>query len=249
MPAITLDGVTYTYNIGPGTITLSGSGGSGYTYDVTTHELTITTALGGSFKIDMDDGQYSYTPSVTLSGTVTQQIGFSLTDRDGDQSTGILNLQISSQGSVITGTSSGDTLFGTTGADTLIGGAGNDTLSGLAGADTFKWNLADRGTVASPARDTTTDFDNVINSDKLDLRDLLQGELHTGTDAGNLADYLHFSYNSATSTTVVEVKSQGTAMSAPDQIINLAGIDLVGSYTSDQQIIQDLLSKGKLISD
>jgi hypothetical protein len=48
---------------------------------------------------------------------------------------------------------------------------------------------------------------------------------------------------------VLEVKSQGTSMSGPDQIINLAGVDLVTGYTSDQQIIQDLLTKGKLITD
>jgi Ca2+-binding RTX toxin-like protein len=142
-----------------------------------------------------------------------------------------------------------DPLSGTSGADILIGGAGDDTLSGLLGGDTFTWNLSDRGTTASPAHDTITDFDAAINSDKLDLRDLLQGELHAGTDAGNLADYLHFSYDSATSTTVLEVKSQGASMTGPDQVINLSGVDLVTGYSTDQQIIQDLLSKGKLITD
>ncbi|MBW8328284.1 MAG: VCBS domain-containing protein [Thiobacillus sp.] len=142
-----------------------------------------------------------------------------------------------------------DTLNGGSGNDTLIGGTGNDTLTGGLGADVFRWELADAGTVATPAVDTVTDFDTVDNSDKLDLRDLLQGESHAGADAGNLADYLHFSYNAGTGTTVLEVKSQGAAMAGPDQIINLSGVDLVTGYTSDQQIIQDLLSKGKLITD
>ena len=142
-----------------------------------------------------------------------------------------------------------DVINGGAGNDTLIGGSGNDTLTGGLGADVFKWELSDRGTSSAPARDTIADFDLATNSDKLDLRDLLQGETHSGTDAGNLADYLHFSYDSATSTTVLEVKSQGAAMSGPDQIINLSGVDLVTGYTSDQQIIQDLLSKGKLITD
>jgi Ca2+-binding RTX toxin-like protein len=142
-----------------------------------------------------------------------------------------------------------DTLNGGAGSDNLIGGADNDMLTGGLGADVFRWELADAGTASTPAVDTVTDFDTVDNSDKLDLRDLLQGESHAGTDAGNLADYLHFSYNSATSTTVLEVKSQGAAMAAPDQIINLSGVDLVAGYTTDQQIIQDLLSKGKLITD
>ncbi|MFO7542663.1 MAG: type I secretion C-terminal target domain-containing protein, partial [Thiobacillus sp.] len=93
------------------------------------------------------------------------------------------------------------------------------------------------------------DFDNVANSDKLDLRDLLVGESHTGTDAGNLADYLHFTFNAGTNTTTVAVKSNGTLTSAPDQIIQLEGVNLVGSFTSDQQIIQNLFSQGKLITD
>jgi Ca2+-binding RTX toxin-like protein len=184
-----------------------------------------------------------------MTGTVTESIGFSLTDSDGDTSTGLLTLNVSREGSTLTGTSGADTLTGTTGADTLIGGAGNDTLSGLIGGDTFTWRLSDRGTSTTPARDTVTDFDQAINSDKIDLRDLLQGELHSGTDVGNLADYLHFNYDSATNSTVIEVKSQGSAMSGPDQIINLSSIDLVTGSTSDHQIIQDLLSKGKLITD
>ncbi len=149
----------------------------------------------------------------------------------------------------LTGGAGTDTLNGGSGNDTLIGGTGNDTLTGGLGADVFRWELADAGTVATPAVDTVTDFDTVDNSDKLDLRDLLQGESHAGADAGNLAEYLHFSYNAGTGTTVLEVKSQGAAMTGPDQIINLSGVDLVTGHTSDQQIIQDLLSKGKLITD
>jgi Ca2+-binding RTX toxin-like protein len=184
-----------------------------------------------------------------MSGTVSETIAYSLKDADGDTSSGTLTLNVSREGSTVTGTGGVDTLSGTTGSDVLIGGAGNDTLSGLVGGDTFTWQLADRGTSVSPALDTVTDFDLAINSDKLDLRDLLQGESHTGTNVGNLADYLHFSYDASTSTTVLEVKSQGAGMTGPDQIINLSGVDLVTGYTSDQQIIQDLLSKGKLITD
>ncbi|MDO9468308.1 MAG: tandem-95 repeat protein [Thiobacillus sp.] len=142
-----------------------------------------------------------------------------------------------------------DTLNGGGGNDTLIGGAGNDTLTGGLGADVFKWELSDRGTAGSPAIDTVTDFDSAVNSDKLDLRDLLVGESHTGTDAGNLADYLHFTFNAGTNTTTVAVKSNGTLTSAPDQVIQLEGVNLVGSFTSDQQIIQNLFSQGKLITD
>ncbi len=147
-----------------------------------------------------------------------------------------------------------DTLNGGSGNDTLLGGAGNDTLAGGLGADVFKWELSDRGTAGSPAIDTVTDFDSTVNSDKLDLRDLLLGESHAGTDPGNLADYLHFEVSG--SNTVIQISSTGGfsggySAGATDQRIVLNNTDLTGGGTlsADQQIIQDLLSKGKLITD
>ncbi|MBT9591151.1 MAG: type I secretion C-terminal target domain-containing protein, partial [Thiobacillus sp.] len=128
------------------------------------------------------------------------------------------------------------------------GGKGNDTLTGGLGADIFKWQLNDGGTTASPATDTIKDFNNVNNSDKLDLRDLLVGESHSGNLAGNLASYLNFSYNSGTNTTTLSVKTSST-LTAPDQIITLEGVNLVGTFTSQDAIIADLFSRGKLITD
>jgi hypothetical protein len=144
------------------------------------------------------------------------------------------------------GTTGNDTLRGGIGNDTLQGGAGNDLLIGGDGVDVFKWSLADKGTTLVPAVDTVRDFDNTTNSDKLDLRDLLVGDSHSGNLAGNLADYLNFTYDG--SSTTVSVKSSST-LSAPDQIIPLEGVNLVGSFTSQNDIIHDLFSRGKLITD
>ncbi|HTY02137.1 MAG TPA: type I secretion C-terminal target domain-containing protein, partial [Rhodocyclaceae bacterium] len=107
--------------------------------------------------------------------------------------------------------------------------------------------LADAGTVGVPASDTVTDFNAAVpasGGDILDLRDLLVGETHTGANAGNLANYLHFSY--AGGNTTINVQSHGAGV---DQVITLQGVNLVGSFTTDQQVIQDLLTKGKLITD
>jgi Ca2+-binding RTX toxin-like protein len=152
----------------------------------------------------------------------------------------------------VTGTSGADVLSGTTGADILIGGAGNDTLAGLVGGDTFKWSLADRGTTASPARDTVADFDTVINSDKLDLRDLLQGETHDAITVGNLQNYLHF--ESAGGNTTVQISSSGGFVNgynagAVDQTIVLQGVNLLSGFSTDLQVIKDLLDRGKLVTD
>ncbi|WP_184037147.1 VCBS domain-containing protein, partial [Chitinivorax tropicus] len=164
----------------------------------------------------------------------------------------------------LTGTSNADYLSGGAGDDTvaggggddrLLGGRGNDILTGGLGADVFKWSLTDAGTPSAPARDTLTDFSvstAVDSNDKLDLRDLLQGENHL-PGAGNLGHYLHFEKSGGD--TILHVNHSGafsTGFSAAKdtQVITFQGIDLTAGGTStDAQIIQDLLNKGKLITD
>ncbi|MDD3484515.1 type I secretion C-terminal target domain-containing protein, partial [Azovibrio restrictus] len=146
-----------------------------------------------------------------------------------------------------------DILYGQGGDDHLTGGAGNDLMYGGLGADTFAWELHDQSTPGKPVVDTVMDFDTASNSDKLDLRDLLVGEQHTGNDVGNLTDYLHFEVN-AQGSTVVQISTSGAFSSgysetAVDQSIVLNGVDLVSGVGDQQQIIQDLLTRGKLVAD
>ena len=154
---------------------------------------------------------------------------------------------------VLRGGAGNDTLNSGDGDDILVGGAGNDLLIGGLGADVFRWELADRGIAGSPAADTVQDFDSSVGGDQLDLRDLLQGE---SDDALSLTNFLHFSQSG--SDAVIQVSSNGGFAGgfnpgSVDQTITLQGqwADLTasGALNSDQQIIQDLLSKGKLITD
>ena len=154
-----------------------------------------------------------------------------------------------------------DTLHGGAGDDLLIGGAGNDTLFGEAGADTFAWMLADRGTGgAGRAVDTIQGFDSTTyvagtSGDRLDLRDLLIGE-----NTGNLQNYLDFDTTSSAGNTIIRVSSTGGfsggnyADVQEDQRIVLQGVNLrsglgLAADSSDQQIISELLNRGKLITD
>jgi len=147
---------------------------------------------------------------------------------------------------VMAGGAGNDTLTGGAGADVLIGGTGNDILDGGAGVDVIRWNYADKG-----GTDTVNNFGKTAGTDILDLRDLLQGEQHTGNDAGNLANYLHFTATGGSTT--VEVKSAGSG--TVDQTIVLSGVDLVAGVTAsagqslDQAIIHNLLTNGKLVTD
>ena len=151
-----------------------------------------------------------------------------------------------------------DGLRGGAGDDTLVGGAGNDVLRGDAGADVFRWEFADRGTAgAGAASDIIMDFNTATpanGGDVLDLRDLLQGEASAGGAAGNLSNYLHFTVSGGTTTIAISSTggfSSGYSAGAVDQSIVLQNVDLTsgGALTTDQQIINDLLNKSKLLVD
>ena len=155
-----------------------------------------------------------------------------------------------------------DTLAGGDGFDLLLGGRGSDALSGGAGADVFAWVLGDQLVAAGGpvARDAITDFDvrsPAVGGDVLDLRDLLQGESLAGGGIGNLLDFLHIEATSTGSTLSVSTQgafAAGSAVSAStvDQVIAFEGVNLAslaapGSGT--QQILADLLQRGKLLVD
>ncbi len=140
-----------------------------------------------------------------------------------------------------------DTVNGGAGTDLLTGGTGSDALTGGLGVDTFRWMLGD---ATGAPTDTITDFNVALpasGGDILNLQDLLVGETHVGTDPGNLANYLHFSFSSTTGNTTIAVTTQDGASTT--QTVVLEGVNLVGAFTTDQQIIQTLLTNGKLITD
>ncbi|WPN33131.1 Ig-like domain-containing protein [Pseudomonas sp. P5_109] len=120
---------------------------------------------------------------------------------------------------VINGGLGNDILNGGGGDDLLIGGLGNNTLSGGAGADTFQWLKGNSG------HDVITDF--TPGTDKLDLSQLLQGE--SGTTA-SLDDYLHFTVTGSGPATVTSIDVSAMAGAAPNQTIDLAGVDLASHY-------------------
>ncbi len=178
--------------------------------------------------------------------------------RSGQEVTGT-NLSDTITGSagrdIIHGGAGNDVINAGAGADRLDGGAGDDTLTGGLGADTFSWALADKGSVGVPAVDKITDFSTAsynAGGDRLDLKDLLQGENHT-SNTGNLTQYLHFEKSGTD--TIIHVSSAGAYTGpfnsgADDQRIVLSGVDLTSNGSlADAAIIQDLLNKGKLITD
>ncbi|VVN41609.1 hypothetical protein PS662_05501 [Pseudomonas fluorescens] len=129
------------------------------------------------------------------------------------------NLTGDNNSNIITGGLGNDVLNGGGGDDFLIGGLGNNTLSGGAGADTFQWLKGNSG------HDVVTDF--TPGTDKLDLSQLLQGE--NGT-AASLDDYLHFKVTGSGESLVTSIDVSGMAGAAPNQTIDLAGVNLASHY-------------------
>ena len=120
---------------------------------------------------------------------------------------------------------------------------GSDTMTGGAGADTFVWHRNDQGTGGSI--DTITDFGTGL--DRLDLRDLLQGE-HQGAAAGtsgSLEQYLHFTTSGGNTT--IEVTIDPTISTAFGLSIVLQGVTLAGA--DDVSKISNLLAANKLVVD
>ncbi|HEO98974.1 MAG TPA: type I secretion C-terminal target domain-containing protein, partial [Epsilonproteobacteria bacterium] len=156
---------------------------------------------------------------------------------------------------LLRGGSGDDTINGGSGNDIIIGGKGNDTLSGGSGNDTFIWEEGDEGSVGSPATDTITDFNKQPVSGGggiVDLRGLLQGEAGRGNTAGNLTDYMHFEISGSDTILYISTTggfSGGFAMGAVDQQITFTGVDLIGDFTTDEEVIAQLLANGNLIVD
>ncbi len=280
---LVIDGTRYAYNPSNGGSISVLSGTNRGTFSAAEQTLSVKTALGGTFLIDLDDGGYVYTAPTNVTASAVDRLDFTVRDTDGDTASSNVSINVAPpvtvtlsnngvpyQGSNdpenITGSSGNDTIYGGGGADqisggggvdTIYGGQGNDVMSGGQGADVFAWALNDRGTPGSAFHDVITDFNTASRAsggDVLDLRDLLQGELHTGTNVGNLDSFLRF--ETVGSNTLLHISSTGAygsggyAATKDDQTITLQGVDLSNNNSlTNAQIIQNLLAAGKLITD
>ncbi|MBK3759307.1 retention module-containing protein [Stutzerimonas frequens] len=126
-----------------------------------------------------------------------------------------------------------DLLVGGAGDDILIGGLGDDQLTGGSGADTFTWKAGDLG------KDSILDF-NASEGDRIDLRDLLQGE-----NDGNLLSYLRVD----TTTSTLQISTTGVLNdtgSNADVTIKLenggAAVDLSSYGSNPTDIINSLVA-------
>jgi Ca2+-binding RTX toxin-like protein len=134
----------------------------------------------------------------------------------------------------LNGGAANDTLDGGIGNDILIGGEGDDILFGGAGADSFVWATGDTG------NDVIRDL-NLGQGDRIDLRDLLQGENDT-----NIDNYLQVVSNGSESVLQISSTGQLNAGGSADVSITLensgAPLDLSSYGSTSSQIVNSLIA-------
>ncbi|MBT9499568.1 MAG: VCBS domain-containing protein, partial [Zoogloea sp.] len=196
--AITVDGVTYNYDAtANGSVTVTGGASHG-TYSTTTHQLTITTAAGGTLVVNMDTGSYTYTPIATVSTALKDGFSFVLVDKDGDLAGADVAFDISRAASSVINLSSTTTVI-------------DSSKLGLTG-EYYGYNETTSATNTSTHADDTTlgNLDHV--SDMVSIIDGRSGETLVGTydaapassaDATFSADKIDYGFGYTTGTTTV----------------------------------------------
>ncbi|WP_438943899.1 beta strand repeat-containing protein, partial [Pseudomonas sp. N8] len=85
--SLVVDGTTYSYdpaaNSGQGALTASGGANHG-TFNTVGNTLSIATAHDGTLVVNLDTGAFSYTSQTATSTLITEHIGYTVSDHDGD---------------------------------------------------------------------------------------------------------------------------------------------------------------------
>ncbi|MFS2067299.1 retention module-containing protein [Pseudomonas sp. CT11-2] len=94
---LTVDGTTYTYdpkaNSNQGSLNFSGGANHG-TFNTADNTLSIATNNSGTLLVNLDTGEYTYTSQKTTAVQITENIGFTASDNDGDLTSSTLTINV-----------------------------------------------------------------------------------------------------------------------------------------------------------
>ncbi|WP_223522449.1 retention module-containing protein [Pseudomonas sp. A-B-26] len=94
---LTVDGTTYTFdpkgNTNQGSLTFSGGVNHG-TFNTVNNSISIATNNGGTLVVNLDTGEYTYTSQKFTSVMITENIGFTVSDNDGDLASSTLTVKV-----------------------------------------------------------------------------------------------------------------------------------------------------------
>ncbi|PKH82635.1 type I secretion target [Pseudomonas sp. Choline-02u-1] len=95
--SIVVDGTSYTYDpkalSGQGSLTASGGANHG-TFNTANNTVSIATNNSGTLVVNLDTGEYSYTSQKTTAVVITENIGFTVSDNDGDLASSTLTVKV-----------------------------------------------------------------------------------------------------------------------------------------------------------
>ena len=95
--SLVVDGTTYTYDpkalSGQGSLTASGGANHG-TFNTANNSVSIATNNSGTLVVNLDTGEYSYTSQKTTAVVITENIGFTVSDNDGDLASSTLTVKV-----------------------------------------------------------------------------------------------------------------------------------------------------------
>ncbi|WP_425928557.1 retention module-containing protein [Pseudomonas sp. NyZ201] len=104
--SLVTDGTTYTYdpkgNSNQGSYAASGGTDRGM-FDTASNSITVKTVLGGSIVVNMDTGEFTYTPPKDNGSSQVENIGFVVSDNDGDLSNATLLVNVYTNAAPVAG--------------------------------------------------------------------------------------------------------------------------------------------------
>ncbi|QBF25767.1 retention module-containing protein [Pseudomonas tructae] len=181
--SLVIDGTTYTYdpkgNGGAGSYATSGAADRG-TFDTGTNSITVKTAIGGSIVVNMDTGDFTYTPPKDTGSGQVEQIGFVASDNDGDTASANLVINVYANTApvagadhIITNILSSSITVPAEGLLANDSDANHDRLS-IPSTTTFQtdWAAKGAGFTVGSATPPTVSFNGTNNSSGNQLRDL-----------------------------------------------------------------------------
>jgi T1SS-143 domain-containing protein len=249
-----IDGDTYTFDPASNAIDVTGSGNTSYTFLDGTSQLIVTTNAQGELSVNMETGSYTYNGPTGQTEEFQEHIEFTLSDNDGDTSSGNLTLQVFTDGNstielngtddidLIDGTAEADRIDGGSGNDILVGGDGDDliiggldhdTMSGGNGSDTFVFSAN-----GGEGNDTISDFD--VATDVIRLSDVLDAEGDNDIDINDLLQDGGQNVAAAVSGEDVELTINNGGEST---VVTLTGINADHSFDG-ASTLTDLIEQG-----
>jgi len=93
---LVIDGTTYTYdpkgNSNQGSLTVSGTNHG--TFNTADNSISIATNNSGTLVVNLDTGEYTYTSQKTTTVVLTETLGFTVSDNDGDLASSTLTVKV-----------------------------------------------------------------------------------------------------------------------------------------------------------